>query len=144
MELMQLQEIYETYVKTLANVYRNAKPADGLFGWGDDPKKDPCHMQFYEQTEQWIQDLLASQPEQELVFETVRFVVTYPSQHRGEHCFWFAYAAHGLIKDLIPLLTTAQCGELWAFYEENYPRRDRMPVQKEICKLLKKGSGRRF
>ena len=54
----KLQEIYSEYIQTIAQVYREAKPMDGLFGWGDDPRKDPCHMRFYEGVEKWAEDFL--------------------------------------------------------------------------------------
>ncbi len=144
MDMLQLQTIYDTYVQTLAKVYREAKPTDGLFGWGDDPRKDPCHMHFYEQTEQWTGAFLASGPEQDAVFAAAKFILTFPAEHREEACFWFAFAAHGLTKGLISRLNTDQCEELWAFYEANYPKQERMPAQTEIAKLLKKGAGHRF
>ena len=101
-------------------------------------------MHFYEQTEQWIGDFLASDPDQEAVFAAAKFILTFPAEHREEHCFWFAFAAHGLTKGLISRLNTAQCEELWVFYEANYPKQERMPAQTEIAKLLRKGAGHRF
>ena len=138
--LQQLKEIYETYIANLSKAYKEAKPTDGLFGWGDDPRKDPCHMRFYEDAERWAEAFLAARPENEEVYEAVRFLLETPDKYREKHCFWFMFAAQGLTRDMIGLLTKEQCGKLLAYYEETYPRRERMPVQKDVCKKLKKGA----
>lgn len=138
--VQQLEAIYDKYQQDLAKVYKDAKPMDGLFGWGDDPRKDPCHMRFYEAMEQWIGGFSAREPEE--VYPVVRYVLTFPAAHREKHCFWFTFAAQGLIRDLIPFMTAAQCREMREFYDEAYPKRERMPVQKDVYKLLKKHAGR--
>ena len=144
MEMVQkLKERYEAYLGDLAKVYANAKPVDGLFGWGDDPRKDPCHMRFYEDVEQWAKTFVAAGPAQPEVYEAVRFILEIPAAHREEHSFWFMYAAQGFTREMIPMLHSGQCAQLREFYDEAYPKRDRMPVQKEVYKLLKKGAGRR-
>lgn len=137
----KLKAIYGKYIQDVAKVYKDAKPMDGLFGWGDDPRKDPCHMRFYEEAEQWVKDFQAADETE--TFEVVRFMLEAPAEHRGKQCFWFMYAAHGLTRELIPGLTNQHCAQLQAFYDEAYPRRDRLPVQKEVYKRLKKGAGRR-
>lgn len=139
----QMKTRYETYIRDTARVYQSAKPADGLFGWGDDPRKDPCHMRFYEDLEQWVEGFLAEAPAREDVYEAVRFMLETPAKHRGSPSFWFLYAAQGLTRKMIPLLTADQCARLREDYDARYPRQDRMPVQKEVCRLLKKGTGRR-
>lgn len=140
--VQQLKDRYADYIKDVQKVYKNAKPMDGLFGWGDDPRKDPCHMRFYEDLEQWAQDFLASAPARAEVHEAVCFILETPAKHRDTPCFWFMYAAQGLTREMIPMLEASQCGQLRQMYDENYPRRDRMPVQKEVYKRLKKGAGR--
>lgn len=141
--VQQLKEIYTKYVQAVAKVYQDAKPMDGLFGWGDDPRKDPCHMRFYEDAEQWTRDFLEAAPGQEEVYAAARFMLEAPAAHREQHCFWFMFAAQGLTRELIPQLDAAQCMQLRAYYDETYPKRERMPVQKEVYRLLKKGAGRR-
>lgn len=141
--VQQLKDIYAKYIQNVVKLYKDAKPMDGLFGWGDDPRKDPCHMRFYEDAEQWVTGFRAAAPEQSAVFETVRFMLCVPAEHREEHCFWFLYAAQGLTRELIPQLTGRQCAELRDAYDEFYPKRERMPVQKDVYKLLKKGANRR-
>lgn len=138
--VQKLKEIYGKYVEDVARVYKDAKPMDGLFGWGDDPRKDPCHMRFYEDAEKWTEEFLGAAPGNQEVFEAVRFLLETPDRYREKHCFWFMFAAQGLAREMIPMLGKDQCGQLLAFYEEHYPKRERMPVQKDVCKKLKKGA----
>lgn len=140
MELEQLKGIYTKYIQDVDRVCRSAKPTDGLFGWGEDPRKDPCHMRFYEDAEQWTKAFLAGGPGEAEAFEAVRFMLQTPSEYRQKRCFWFLYAAQGLTREMIPLLQANHCVLLRDFYDENYPRRDRMPVQKDVYRLLKKGA----
>ena len=142
-QVQQLKGIYEKYVQDVAKIYKDAKPMDGLFGWGDDPRKDPCHMRFYEETEAWVSGFLAAEPGNEACFQAAQILIETAASYRGKPCFWFMYAAHGLARDLIPALTPEQCARLREFYDDAYPRRDRMPVQKDVYKLLKKGAGRK-
>lgn len=135
----KLQEIYSEYIQTVARVYKEAKPMDGVFGWGDDPRQDPCHMRFYEGVQQWVENFLKTAPDSEDTFRAVRFILREPSLHQGESCFWFMYAAQGLTRTLIPLLDRTQCNLLREYYDASYPKRDRMPAQNEVYKLLKKG-----
>lgn len=138
--VQQLKDRYGRYVEEVRKVRENAPATAGLFGMGDDPRKNPCHMSFYEDVEQWVKEFLASGPDAESAYQAVCWILSAAAQHRDQECYWFMYAAHGHCKRLIPLLTSENCGELVRFYDDSYPRRDRMPVQKEIYKLLKKRS----
>ena len=135
---MELREIYETYVQKVAKVMDNSSAFDGFWGWGDDPKKDPCHMEFYETVEAYLQALLKQQPSEDVLFDVADRIIRTAFDHKGTAAYWYMYAAHGLCKDLIPLLTPAHCAVLRDFYDEHYPKFDRMPVQRDLYKLLKK------
>lgn len=139
-KLQQLKDIYQKYVEEVAKVYKDAKPMDGLFGWGDDPRKDPCHMRFYEDVEKWAKAFGAETLTRDRAYEAVRFILETPAAYREKNCFWFMYAAQGHARELIPLLDRTQCALLRDFYDDAYPKRDRMPVQKDVYKLLKKGA----
>jgi len=48
------------------------------------------------------------------------------------------YAAHGFTRPLIPLVSPRFAAEMRQWYENHHAKRDRMPVQREVFKLLKK------
>ena len=138
--LQQLKERYTRYEETVKKVRENAPAAAGLFGLGDDPRKHPCHGEFYEDVGRWTADFLATGPDAQMAHQAVSWIIRAAAEHRDQEVYWFMYAAHGHCRDLIPLLSRTDCAELVRFYDDHYPRRDRMPVQKEIYKLLKKRS----
>ena len=135
---MELREIYETYLQKVAKVMDNASAFDGFWGWGDDPKKDPCHMEFYEAVETHLQALLKQQPSEDILFDVADWIIRAAADHKGTAAYWYMFAVHGLCKDLIPLLTPAHCASLRDFYDDHYPKIDRLPVQRDLYKLLKK------
>ena len=45
--LEQLKERYRQYDEEATLVRKKASPADGLFGFGNDPKNHPCHELYY-------------------------------------------------------------------------------------------------
>lgn len=141
--IQKLKDIYQKYDEEIRAVKAKAKPTDGLFGMGDDPRNNPCHMRFYEGVGQWVKDFLKTGPDVKSALEAARVIIEAPAAHRDGPTYWFEFAAHGLCKDLVGVLDAAGCRELKEFYDHNYPKRDRMPVQDQVYKLLKKGAGKR-
>lgn len=139
--LQQLKERYDRYAQEAGTVRENAKFGAGLLGFGSDPRKDPCHMAFYKDAQKWMTDFMAAAPDSREACQAAEFILSAPVAHRGEDAYWFMYAAHGLCLELIPLLNAAQCARLAELYDREYPRRDRMAVQKEVYKRLRKGAG---
>lgn len=140
MEMMtKLEQIYADYYEKAAKVYKNASPVAGLFGMGDDPRRHHCHEDYYEAVGEWVEAFCQSQPTAEEATEAVRYILTAAAQHKGEPVYWYLYAAHGHAKPLIPLMKEADCRALAQWYDSAYPRLDRMPIQKEVYKLLHKG-----
>lgn len=135
---MELKEIYESYIQKVAKVMKNASAVDGLFGWGDDPRKHPCHMEFYEAVEDYLQQLLQNSPSEDAVFEAADLIIRTAADHKGKATYWYMFAAHGLCKDLVSLMTPVHCAGLRDFYDDNYPKIERLPVQRDLYKLLKK------
>ena len=135
---MELREIYETYIQKVAAIMENASTFDGFWGWGDDPKKDACHMEFYKAVENHLQRLLQNHASEEVLFDAVDWVIRAAADHKGTAVYWYMFAAHGLCKELVSLLTPAHCSGLREFYDEHYSKFDRMPVQRDLYKLLKK------
>ena len=140
--VQKLKERYARYVETARKVRRKAPATAGLFGMGDDPRKNPCHEAFYEDVASWAAEFRASNPDEKAANEAVSWIIEAAAEHRDEDAYWFMYAVHGHCKELIPLLAPADCARLVQFYDEQYPRRDRMPVQKEVYRLLKKRAGK--
>ena len=140
--LQQLKERYEKYEQDVVQLERDKTAFDGLFGMGNDPRKDPCHMRFYEDVGQWVGEFLKTAPDSEELYEAAHWLLMAPARWRETPVFWFMYASQGFCRELIPMLAPGECGRLLALFEQAYPRRDRMPVQKEVCRSLQKQAKR--
>lgn len=138
--LTQLKTIYTDYHTAVLKVRKNARAFDGIFGLGKDPRKDACHEAFYEAVGAWVESFLAQAPQQELLMEAARYILETPAAHEGQECFWFMFAAHGHIKPMVGLLSKENCGALKLRLEELYKKRDRLPLQKELLKMLEKAA----
>ena len=138
--MTQLETIYTNYAEKAYSVRKNARAFAGILGLGKDPRNDPCHMAYYEEVGAWVTAFLASDPTQEQVMAAATYMLEAPAQCVGQECYWFMYAAHGHIKLLVPLLRKEDCAALGQRLEALYKKRDRMPVQKDLLKLLAKGA----
>ena len=134
--LTTLQNLYTDYAATALEVRKKARFFDGVFGLGKDPRNDICHETFYNAVGKWVEEFLASQPEQETLMAAATYILETPKAYFGQECYWFMFAAHGHLKPMIGLLNKENCAELGRRMDATYHKRDRMPLQKELLKLL--------
>lgn len=135
--LQKLRERYEKYEQDVQKTAQEASFFDGVFGMGTDTRKAPCHMEFYEDVQRWVKDFLKTEPDSDTAYQAVRWILMAPAGRQGDAVYWFLYAAQGLCRELIPLLMPGDCAQLRELYDASFPRRDRMPVQKEIYICLR-------
>lgn len=133
-----LRQMYADYTAEAEKVRKNASAFAGIFGLGDDPRKHPCHMAFYENAEKWVKGFVAAQPSRELALEAATFMLEEPKKFLNKEGYWFLYVCVGFIRELIPFLTAQDCADLAQRMNTLYPRRERMPLQQETFKLLQK------
>ena len=129
-----LHELVNDYAAEVTALIAVSRPTDGLFGIGSGPKNDPCHVRFYETMRQAVAEGDA--------YENIRFLLR-ASQECSvpELCRPMLEAIHGLAEPLAEKLTAEQCRELMAWYDENVPKRRRLPVQRSLYKALRRGAG---
>ena len=60
--LQTLKERYDRYVAEAREARQKAGLCDGLFGMGNDPRRHPCHGNFYEAVGTWVEDFLRDDP----------------------------------------------------------------------------------
>ena len=142
--LKEIQERYAQYVESCRELRASAGAFDGFLGLGHDPKKDSSHRIFYQDVER-MTELLAAAPagpeKAEELKEVTEFLLKAERRWAGETlAVWMCAAAQGHALKLIPLLSAQDAGELFAWYDENYPRRQRLPVQDQVYKALRKQS----
>lgn len=138
--IAELKALYTDYAEKVKAVRRAAKPFDGVFGFGNDPRNNPCHEAFFAAGGQWAETFANSQPEQEQILEAALFILEEPLQYKEKECYWYMFASHANLKPLIPIMTGETAKMVLERFETLYPRRDRMPLQKELLKALAKAA----
>ena len=134
----QLKRIDADYIAAAATAEKNKSTRNGAFGIGASTKDHPCHDAFYEAMEAWSEDFAARGPSQAEAEEAVTYIFEMSEKFRGKLPYWYMYAAHGFTRPIIPLVSPEFAGRMRVLYNERNPRPDRMPVQREVFKLLKK------
>ena len=138
--MTKLNDLYVNYAAAVKTVRKNARLFDGFLGLGKDPRNDACHDTFYQAVGAWVEEFLATEPAQEQLMEAAVFLLENPIAYTGQECYWYMYACHGYIKPLIPHLSKENCAELGSRLEKCYKKIDRMPLQKELLKMLAKAA----
>ena len=134
----QLKEIYERYIETAETVWEERPIWDGAFGIGASTKDHPCHLEFYKNVERWVENFLKNAPDRETGEHAIAYVLQTSQAQKGKLSYWPMYAVHGLMRPLVDFISPRCAGEMRQWYDENLPRKDRMPVHKDLYKKLKK------
>ena len=134
----QLKECYQRYIAAAEKAEKNKTGWNGIMGIGASTKDHPCHDDFYEAMGQWCEGFLQKAPTQAEAEEAVTYIFEMSEQFRGKLPYWYMYAAHGFTRPLIPLVSPQVAGRMRIWYNDRNPRQERMPVQREVFKLLKK------
>lgn len=134
----QLKACYAAYLAAVEKAEKNKSTWNGAFGLGVSTKDHPCHDDFYEAMEAWCEAFLEKKPSQNEAEEAVRYIFEMSEAHRDKLPYWYMYAAHGFTRPIIPMVSAEFAGSMRVWYNERNPRQDRMPVQREVFKLLKK------
>ena len=136
---VEVQTLIEEYAEKAAELERNRKLGEGLFGITPGPADNPAHDKFVEDLRQMLGQFAAQDPPSEQVLPVLESVYDAAQAHQAvKSAYWMLMAVHGLTVDLIPRLNQADAAELLSRYEAQFPRRVRMPVQKQVISALKK------
>ena len=135
----RLAQLYRTYIGTVEELERNRPIGAGLFGLTPGPADDPCHDRFVAELDGLLREFSETSPGSAEAAEALRFLLEAPSLHREpKSLYWMLIAAQGLAAGLVGFLTQEDAAALAKSYGAQYPRRDRLPAQRELLKKLEK------
>ena len=138
MNVGELRALYESYLRKAEEVEQGRKPFDGVFGLGRKPGDDLCHDRFVEEIEEWIRAFRDTMPDSVAAREVLEMMFHAPRDLPApQSAYWILMAVQGYGQMLIPQLSPQDAAELAADYEKTFPRRERMPVQKQLLAALK-------
>ncbi len=137
----ELDLLYENYLDKVDYLEKNKPFGAGIFGMKGGPADDPCHDRFAEDLADLLGRLAENKPEPSEVQDTLRKIFFEPKKHVNlRAAYWMLLAVHSMTLDLIGLLPGEAAGELLREYCKEYPRWERLPVQKKVIDSLKKQS----
>ena len=132
-----LKNLTEDYLSHVQELISAAPPGAGLLGFGSSPKTDACHQQYYDAMEKAVSDLVSSSPGQPEARDAVEFLLTaYDRYEAPGTARLMLIPIQRLSIPLIPFLSAGDRAALCKAYEKSVPRRQRLPVQKQVLKAL--------
>ena len=128
----------QRYFSAVERVMKNLKPGDGLFGLGNDPKRDPCHMVFYDALSELLSQVQSQPLREEELDALVTCILHLDAENAGQQDMvrLMLQAVQGLTLPLIPRISQSCAEELGKWYSRYYPRKDRMPNQSKVLRAL--------
>lgn len=132
----QLKALYADYQQQVIDIRKKAGLFAGIMGFGNDPKKHPCHEAFYFAVKAWTEAFAATKPSPEEARDVVSFFMETPAHNREEESYWFMYTNMVFIELMIPYLNNTYAKELAKRMNFLFPRYDRMPAHQEVFKKL--------
>ena len=138
MDISQLEQIYSTYEKDLAEANRKSSVFAGIFGQGtmNDSRSDPCNQAFYEQTGRWVHAFAVSAPGEKETEQACRWILDAAARNKGKQVYWYYLVAQSYVKELLPLLSPECRAVLAADFNRQYPKRIRLPIQEELYRCM--------
>lgn len=133
----RFQALTENYIEELEKADKNRRPGSGLFGFGHGPGDDPCHEIMDRQVGELAAEAAEASPEEtaELVRAILRAEGSIPWREAARLA---VLAAQRHTLGLIPGMKAEDRRETADWYEKTYPKRTRLPIQKQIIRELRK------
>ncbi len=134
-----LKKLTEDYIDKTDDLLASRKLGEGFFGMPDSAKSHPCHTEYFNAVENTVKEYIAGEPDAETAEAAVRFLLTasdeYPCSNLAS---WMLVAIQNHALPLIPYLSKDVKAELYTWFSKHVPRLQRLPVQREIIKALKR------
>ena len=135
----RLTKLTNDYIAQTDDLIQNRRPGEGIFGLPDSAKSAPCHMEYYKNMEAAVQEIAGDKPDSDTAEQLVRFLLAVEDSFPcSQLASWTLLAVQRLSLPLIPHLSTDAKKDLSSWFGKKVPRLQRMPVQQEIYKELKK------
>jgi len=137
----KLESLCAAYCETAGQLEHSRRSLEGMFGLPGGPTKDPCHKRFLEDAAALLREFAEGRQDSSGARELLGFLFAYPKRTAApKTAYWTLIAAQGQVRELIARLSGEDAAALAADYQALYPRRERLPVQDEILKLLQRAA----
>lgn len=137
--LQKITSATDEYIETTNTLIANRKFGEGIFGLNDHAKNDPCHMNYFNYIEKTVNEAVEGDISREDAEDLTEYLLKAHSELKSNNlAAWMLIVIQKLAMPLIPLLSAEKKSELLEWYTEYVPRLQRLPIQNDIVKALKK------
>lgn len=137
----RVEALYQAYIRTAEELEKNRPVGAGLFGLTPGPEDDPCHDRFAAELDALLQEVCAAAPSSAEAAGILRFLFRAPDARRQpKSLYWMLVAVQGLGSGLVDHLEPEDASGLSKEYADLVPRRERLPVQKQLLKKLERAA----
>ena len=135
----RLRENLREYDQAVQELQKNRKMLDGVLGLGKHPGDAACHEILDKQIETLCKETAEDGTPEEAAALLEEIYHTERNWKGPEYARLMLTAVQRHTIPVIPKLTPESRKTLCAWYEKEYPRRKRLPVQDQVMKALQKG-----
>lgn len=136
-----LEQAFTLYRQDLDSFAKKSRPLDGVLGFGRSLKDDSCHDRFDERVKEAVDSISTASPTPEDAARTLRMLLRDDFSAWPLAAQWMLRAIERHCIPLIPFLTPEAAAVFQKEYAARYKPWDRLPVQQEIFKALKRQAG---
>lgn len=134
----RLKTLFEDYIAYAGKLREETASMKSVLGLRDREIYDAGHKAFDTAVEEWVQAFARKQPPQRELVEALEYILFTALDYEEKAPFWYLTAVQRHTKLLIPLLADNSRKALLAEFEIRYPAGRRLPMQKELYRLLNK------
>ncbi len=135
--LAELEKCYTDYLNAAKRLPDEYSPVAGVLGVGSGPKGDPCHEKFYNDAKETANFLAELMPDSETARAAVDLILKAAVNNTdADYATMMLVAAQAHAIPLIEYLTPEDAADFLKWYDRQYPRRTRLPIQKDVGKAL--------
>lgn len=131
-----IAQVYAQYAAEVAALELRRKPTDGIWGFGASPSGDPCHQKFAAALQTEIAALKALPVDPQTAEAVIRAICEQASLQELRYVRTMLEVVQGYAAPLAPLLLPQQAAGLFTWYNQNYPRNKRLPLQDKLAAAL--------
>lgn len=129
---------YADYLGGMDDSKKARRAMDKLLGLSRDTDRERCQDAFMAALHAAVEDFTASEPGEDETEEAARYILSQAHEHKKSgDAYWMLLSSHAYALPLVERLPASRAAALRAWFEGEYPKRERMPVQKAVLDALK-------
>lgn len=133
-----LEQITDRYLAKEQNLEEKSSPFAGILGFHFGPKYDSCHEDYYNDMIAAVNAYVQGEIDEQDCFEAAEYIITAGASISHITRKWAVVSGQASIKPILKELTPEHKAALIRCMDRLYPKHQRVPVQEEIYKMLKK------